>query len=66
MQNPDLAIVTALDGELWLEARRLQSSEPVICTQNEGRKRYPFKEPFITYAPVMKKTQVICPLLDPN
>ncbi|KAF7261495.1 hypothetical protein EG68_01004 [Paragonimus skrjabini miyazakii] len=48
----------------WITGQ--QPTESVICTQNEGRKRYPFKEPFITYAPVMNRTHVICPLLDPN
>ncbi|KAF8565388.1 hypothetical protein P879_03868 [Paragonimus westermani] len=49
---------------IWDEWITGQASEPVICTQNEGRKRYPFKEPFISYAPVMNKTQVMCPLFD--
>ncbi|KAG5450269.1 putative elongator complex protein 1 [Clonorchis sinensis] len=31
--------------------------------QNEGRKRYPFKEPFISFPPAMSKTKVDCCLL---
>ncbi|KAA3673922.1 elongator complex protein 1 [Paragonimus westermani] len=51
---------------IWDEWITGQPSESATCTQNEGRKRYPFKEPFISYAPVMNKTQVMCPLLDHN